>query len=263
MLRLAANLSLLWADRPLEQRFAAARAAGFAAVEIQFPYALPVDTLADLLAQHRLRLVLINAPAGDLMDGGDGLACVPGREGEFARALDAACDYAHRLSVPTVNVLAGRLPPGVEREAALATLTANLTLAAQRLENVGARCAFEAINRVDMPRFLVATPDEQLALLARVDHANLALQFDAYHAARMGLDPCAQLERCLPHTGHIQFADAPGRGAPGSGELDFAALFRLIAQSGYAGWCGAEYLGEADRCTWRQDFAEFFNGYGM
>ena len=112
MLKFSANLSLLFAERPLIERFAAARAAGFSAVEIQFPYELPVDVIRHELHTHALQLVLINVPAGDLMQGGDGLAGLPGREAMFRHAVTGALSYAKALQVPAVNVLAGRQPEG-------------------------------------------------------------------------------------------------------------------------------------------------------
>ena len=103
MLRFSANLSLLFTELPLAERFAAARAQGFHAVEIQFPYELGIDTLAQRLRENDQQLVLINVPAGDLMEGGDGLACVPGREHAFRDAVEQAVDYARALAVPTVK----------------------------------------------------------------------------------------------------------------------------------------------------------------
>lgn len=251
MLRFAANLSLLFTDRPLSERFAAARAAGFAAVEIQFPYDTP---LAELLAARRdsgLEVVLINVPAGDLMQGGAGLAGVPGREAEFAAALAATLPYAQALGVSAVNVLPGRLAEGATHEAALATLEHNLRLAAHTLAEAGIRATTEAINTVDMPGFLLSSSAEMLAMLQRVGHPNLAMQVDLYHLARMGEDLEALLERHIARIGHIQFADVPGRGAPGSGTLDFERLFALIGRLPYPDWCGAEYRWQAgDDFSW-------------
>lgn len=241
MLRFAANLSLLFTELPLVERLAAARAAGFAAVEIQFPYELDIATLQAQLARHALRLVLINVPAGDLMAGGDGLAGVPGREGEFQAAMQDALRYAQALQVPTVNVLPGRQPEGVAVAACHDTLVGNLRQAAEALQGIGVGAVFEAINTFDMPRFCVHSLAQMLAVQNAVAHSNLKLQFDIYHMARMGEDVAAALRAHSARIGHIQFADLPGRGAPGTGSLNFAALFALIEQLPYAGWCGAEY----------------------
>lgn len=239
MLKFSANLSLLFTEHPLPARFAAARAAGFQAVELQFPYELGTGELQRLLSENGLALVLINVPAGDLMQGGDGLACVPGREREFRIAVAQAVDYATVLGVPTVNVLAGRRPAGVSVEDCEAVLTDNLTHAAEALHRAGITPVTEAINVFDMPRFLLHSVEDMHRFCRHVPH--LKMQFDCYHMSRMGEDVVEALRNYLPLIGHIQFADTPGRHEPGTGRLDFAAVFRTIRESGYTGWCGAEY----------------------
>ncbi len=239
MLNFSANLSLLFTERPLAERFAAARAAGFRAVEIQFPYELSVPQLKALLTGNDLRLVLINVPAGDLMEGGDGLACVPGREKAFREAVALALEYATALEVPTVNVLAGRQAAGVSEEDCYSTLQGNLHHAVTAFRKAGIRVVTEAINIFDMPRFLVHSLADMQQLCEQVP--GLGMQFDCYHMARMGEDVATALTSNLPLIGHVQFADAPGRHEPGSGSLDFLKIFSGLEASSYNGWCGAEY----------------------
>ncbi|WP_287879865.1 TIM barrel protein [Aquitalea sp.] len=238
MLKLCANLSMLFSHLPWPDRFAAARAAGFAAVEIQFPYEHTVEQLQEWLSQHQLKLVLINAPAGDLMQGGTGLAGTPGKEAEFASGLQQCLHYARQLGVEAVNILPGRLTEGSSRQQALDTLHGNLQLAATALAEQHIRCTVEAINRHDMPGFLISTVDELQQL---PDHPNLFWQIDLYHMARMEQPLASLLTEHWPRIGHLQFADYPGRGAPGSGSLDFASLFSQIKALPYAFWSGAEY----------------------
>jgi len=244
--RLAANLSLLFADRPLLERVAAAADAGFDGVEIQFPYAIEASQLQTELQRHGMPLVLFNLPAGDLMEGGSGLAGVPGREAEFASALQLAMDYAQVLQPEKVNVLPGRLAAGVDRAVALSTLAANLQKAARAFSALGISVVCEAINRRDMPDFLLSSPDELAEMLERVDHPNLSAQLDFYHMARMGEQLPHSVQRLAGRIGHVQLADSPGRGAPGSGELDFAPAFAALESAGYAGWLAAEYRAEVD-----------------
>ena len=247
MLKLSANLSMLFSHRPWPERFAAARAAGFSAVEIQFPYEHTVAQLQDWLAQHQLKLVLINAPAGDLMQGGSGLASTPGKEAEFASGLQQCLHYATQLGVEAVNILPGRLAAGYSRTQALATLHANLHLAAGQLAQHGIRCTVEAINRHDMPDFLISTVAELQQLPA---HPNLFWQIDLYHMARMEQPLASLLHQHWPRIGHLQFADFPGRGAPGSGTLDFNSLFSQIKDLPYAYWSGAEYRDNSGDVHW-------------
>jgi hydroxypyruvate isomerase len=242
--KLAANLSLLFAERPLLARIAAAAQAGFDGVEVQFPYVLPAAQLQLELQRQAMPLVLFNLPAGDLMEGGPGLAAVPGREPDFAAALQQALEYAAVLRPEKVNVLPGKLASGVREAEALDKLEQNLRLAAEAFAPLGVAVVCEAINRVDMPGFL-------LAMLARVAHPNLSAQLDLYHMARMGESPAQSVQQLAGQIGHVQFADAPGRGAPGSGELDFSSAFQALERAGYRGWLAAEYRpGEDDDLAW-------------
>lgn len=240
-MKIAANLSMLFTELPLAERVLAARVAGFDGVEIQFPYELPAIRLKELLERAGLPLVLINLPAGDLMQGGAGLAAVPARQGEFDAALQEALTYAAMARPLMVNVLPGRLAEGVTREQALATLAANLRKTAEAFAPLGIRVLCEAINPLDMPGFLVNTPAQLADLLEAVGHPNCQAQLDLYHMARQGLDIPAGIRLLAGRIGHVQFADCPGRGAPGGGALDFPPLLAALQASGYGGWLGAEY----------------------
>jgi hydroxypyruvate isomerase len=250
-MQIAANLSLLFTELTLCERVRAARVAGFDGVEIQFPYELPAIALREALDRAGLPLVLINLPAGDLMDGGAGLACVPHQQAAFDQALQQALTYAAMVRPLNVNVLAGRLPPGLPAEQAWQCLTANLRATAQAFATLGIRVVCEAINPLDMPGFLLNTPEQMIELLAAVDHPNLALQLDLYHMARQGFDLPQVIAQLAGKIGHVQFADCPGRGEPGTGQLDFTAALLALAATGYQGWLGAEYRPcGADHLAW-------------
>ncbi|RMH86791.1 hydroxypyruvate isomerase [Pseudomonas sp. AOB-7] len=263
-MKIAANLSLLFTELPLRERIQAAAAAGFDGVEIQFPYELPAIALQEALARAGLPLVLINLPAGDLMSGGAGLAAVPARQAEFDAALQQALTYAAMARPACVNVLPGRLAAGVSREQALDCLAANLRQSAEAFALLGIRVLVEAINPIDMPGFLINTPQQLDELLRAVNHPNLAAQYDLYHMARQELDLVAGMRLLAGRIGHVQFADCPGRGAPGTGELAFLALLRALRESGYGAWLGAEYKpGEAGTQAslgWLQPFREYAGG---
>ncbi|MEE4462129.1 TIM barrel protein [Azotobacter chroococcum] len=240
-MQIAANLSLLFSEKPLIERIVAAAAAGFDGVEIQFPYEIPAIRLKDELERAGLPLALINLPAADFLQGGPGLAAVPQRQAEFDAALQLALSYAAMVRPDCVNVLPGRLAEGVTREQALATLEANLARAAEAFAVLGISVVCEAINPLDMPGFLINDAEQLDALLRRVDHPNCLAQLDFYHMARQGLEIPACIARLAGRIGHVQFADCPGRGEPGSGGVDFTTALAALQASGYRGWLGAEY----------------------
>lgn len=237
-MKLSANLSLLFRELPLLERFAAARAAGFAAAEVQLPYEQPAAAVAAASRAAELPVVLINAPMGD--DPRElGLAARSDRIAACRDGLRLAAEYAAVLGTRRVNVLAGRVPPS-QREAALRLYQDNLALAAEVLAPAGARPLLEVLNPVDAVDYCV--PDFNLAwqVLQDLDGA-AGLQFDIYHAAMLGLDPAQEFTRRRSLVEHVQFADCPGRHEPGTGKLDFAGIFAAIDNSGYDGWVGAEY----------------------
>ncbi|MFL9812002.1 TIM barrel protein [Stutzerimonas sp. VN223-3] len=240
-MKIAANLSMLFNELPLAERIMAARVAGFDGVEIQFPYELPAIRLKELLERAGLPLVLINLPAGDFTQGGPGLAAVPARQAEFGAALQEALTYAAMTRPMCINVLPGRLAEGVDRDQALETLANNLRRSAEAFALLGIRVVCEAINPLDMPGFLINTPEHLQALLERVDHPNCQAQLDLYHMARQQLDIVAGIHLLGSRIGHVQFADCPGRGAPGSGAVEFEPLISALQAVGYDGWLSAEY----------------------
>ena len=241
MPRFAANLGFLFPEHAFLERFAAARRAGFDAVEFAIPYAHPAPEIAARLADNALACILINLPMGDRARGDYGIACRPGREREFREGVARGIEYAHALGVPKLNCIAGIAKPGEDHEALRGILVENLRLAAREFKAAGLDLTVEPLNGVEVPGFLVPRPRDVIAILDRVGAENAGLQFDIYHAAMMGEDPHALLGDLAPRIRHVQFADVPGRGEPGTGRLDFHALFRRIDAVGYTGWTAAEY----------------------
>lgn len=241
MPRFAANLSLLFADRPFLDRFEAAARAGFRAVEFQFPYDWPVEALQQRLQANGLQAVLHNLPAGDWAAGERGIACHPGRVQEFRAGVERALAYAQALGVPRLNALAGVCPAGVSQAVAWQTLVDNLRHAAARLAQAGLMLLIEPINTHDIPGFLIHRSEQAIRLMDDVGADNVRLQYDIYHAQRMEGELAATLQRLLPRIGHIQLADNPGRHEPGSGEIAYRFLFEWLDRLGYDGWIGCEY----------------------
>lgn len=258
MPRFAANLSMLFAEVPFLERFEKAAQAGFSQVEYLFPYAYEAQQLKRLLEQNNLQQVLFNLPPGDWEAGERGIACLPGREGEFKEGLTRAIYYAKQLGVNQLNCLAGLRPAELSEELALATLKSNLHFAAQSLAQEGITLLLEAINsRVDMPGFLVDGSDKALALIHDIGLPNIKLQFDLYHMQIMQGDLLRTLARHMADIGHIQFADNPGRHEPGTGEINFSKIFEELDRMGYQGWVSAEYLPSretAQTLGWLQSF---------
>jgi hydroxypyruvate isomerase len=239
MPKIAANISMLFREVTLLDRFRAARAAGFDGVEMQFPYAESPDELARAARVAAMPVVLINAPVSREYPAG--LAGRPEMRDSFRSQLAQLGEYAQALNVRFVHVLAGPINSIDERESCRSTYAENLLLAADVLAPLGASVLVEALNSHDVPNYLVGTLEEAESILDRCGQ-HVGLQFDLYHVARMGLDPAVELKRLLPLVRHIQFADVPGRHEPGTGSLEFESSLRVLRKGGYRGWLSAEYI---------------------
>jgi hydroxypyruvate isomerase len=243
MLKLSANLKWLFTELPLLDRFDAAARAGFEAVEYPTPYEQPVATLAARLRDCGLRMVLVNTPAGDRAHGEQsGVACLPHRRDAFRDDLRKSLDYAAGLECKLVHLQAGILPADVSRDRGWATYLANVVWAADLAHAAGIRLALEPINQIDIPGFLLRTQEEGAAVVEAVGHDKVGLQFDIYHCQMEQGGVSRRMQALMPIIDHIQVADSPGRNEPGTGEIAWGHMFRLIEQSGYGGWIGCEYV---------------------
>jgi hydroxypyruvate isomerase len=241
MPKFAANLTMLFNEVEFLDRFAAAAKAGFRGVEYLFPYPFPKEALGEQLAKHSLTQVLHNLPAGDWAKGERGVACIPGREGEFRDGVGQAVSYAKALGCPLLNCLVGVAPKDADAASIRATLVANLRFAARELESAGIKLLVEPINAYDIPGFYLSRTDATLALFSEVGERNLWLQYDIYHMQRTEGELAATIAKHFDRIAHIQLADNPGRNEPGTGEINYDYMFRRLDELGYDGWIGCEY----------------------
>ena len=258
MPRFAANLTMLLTEHPFLDRFERAAKAGFEAVEFLFPYSFAAGEIRQRLDANGLQLVLHNLPAGDWDAGERGIACHPDRISEFREGVERAIAYARELGCGQLNCLAGKAPPDVAQAVLRETFVSNLSHAAAALEKAGLRLLIEPINTFDIPGFYLTGTAQALSVLDEVGADNAFVQYDIYHAQRMEGELAGTMHKHLARIGHIQLADNPGRGEPGSGEINYPFLFRHIDRIGYSGWIGCEYKPAAateDGLGWRQRLA--------
>jgi len=241
------NCSILFTELPLTQRAGAAKAAGFDAVEFWWPWEgmVPADAEADAfvsaIKDAGVELVSLNFHTGDVAAGERGIVSHPARVAEFRENVTAAVEIAGRTGCRRLNAPYGLRVPGVPVAEQDAVATENLAFAAGAAEKAGAAVLVEAINSVDIPGFPVDTAGKALQVIGRVGAANVGFLADLYHLAKMGEDVADVLSRHRDSILHVQVADPPGRGAPGTGTLDFEPLLAQLAAQGYDGWVGLEY----------------------
>jgi len=241
MPKFAANLSMLFTEVPFLERFENAANAGFKAVEFQSPYPFSASDIKRQLDQHDLKVVLHNLPAGNWDAGERGIACLPDRTEEFRLGVAKAIEYAKTLGAPQVNCLAGIAPAGLDSAILRNTFISNLQYACAELKKEKIRLLIEPINIFDVPGFYLSKTQQALEIIKDVNSDNLFIQYDIYHAQRMEGELVNTLEKNLSKIGHLQIADNPGRNEPGTGEINYANLFKTIDKIGYSGWIGCEY----------------------
>ena len=249
MPKFAANLTMLFSDIPFLECFAAARAAGFNAVEYLFPYDYPAAQIEEQLSANGLKQVLFNLPCGNWEAGERGLAASPDRVEEFRAGVSQALAYAQELGVPCLNCLAGKRVSGYSDNEHWDTLIANVRFAAEALQGAKLTLVIEAINHFDIPGFFLNRTEQVAQLIEAVNMPNVFIQYDVYHAQREEGEITATLRKYHKMIGHIQIADNPGRHQPGTGEINYPFLFKEIDRLGYGGFIGLEYVPEPDTLT--------------
>lgn len=233
-MKFSANLGFLWADRPLPAAIRAAKAAGFDAVECHWPYDTPVDDTCAALVETGLTMLGLNTRRGNPAE--NGLSALPGREAEARHAIDEALAYARATGTRAVHVMAGNSSGPRAR----ATFVANLTYACSQAG--GITILIEPLNPYNAPGYYLNSTGLAADIISEVGEPNLRLMFDCYHVQIIEGDVTRRMEALLPMIGHIQIASVPDRGAPDHGELDYGYVLARIAELGWTGPIGAEYL---------------------
>ena len=248
----AANLSMMYVELPFLDRFEAAAKDGFKAVEYLFPYAFEAKELASRLKNNGLQQVLFNLPPG-VVDaksideawntGTRGIACLAGREAEFAAGTDLALRYAEALDCPRLHMMAGLVPAEKNKLDVRETYINNTKAASQLVAKQGINLLLEPINTRDIPGFFLNRQDEAHALITEIGQPNVKVQMDLYHCQIVEGDVAMKIRQYLPtgNVGHFQIAGVPERQEPDIGEMNYPYLFDLIDSLGYDGWIGCEY----------------------
>ncbi|MEV6113056.1 TIM barrel protein [Streptomyces sp. NPDC052109] len=251
--RFNVNLSILFTELPLLERPAAAAAAGFTAVELWWPWVdsptpeqSELDALKKAIEDAGVRLTGLNFYAGQLPGPDRGALSIPGAESDRFRAnIDVAIAFARSLGCTTFNALYGNRVDGVDPAEQDTLALENLVLAARAVGRVGGTVLIEALNRPESPKCPIVSAPRAIEIVDKVNEAtglgNAKFLMDLYHLSMNGEDLPSVIERYAAKTGHVQIADNPGRGAPGTGALPLEELLDQLKKAGYDGWVGLEY----------------------
>ncbi|MFL6797388.1 MAG: hydroxypyruvate isomerase family protein [Xanthobacteraceae bacterium] len=256
MPRFAANLAYLFTERPPIERFAAAAAAGFEAVELQFPYELAPSAVKTELARYHLTMLGLNTAAGRGSGGESGVAAIPGREQEFAALFKQALDYVTAIGGCQIHCMAGKVAPE-QRPAAEKVFIRNLAQAADAAAAKNITLLIEPLNPRDRPDYFLARPEHAADIISKVGCPNVRIQYDFYHVQILGGDLIRRFEKHQPLIGHVQVAAVPSRQEPDEGEINYPEIFSVLDRLAYPGWVGCEYrprAGTEAGLVWAQPY---------
>ena len=238
MPKFAANIAYLFTERPLIERFGAAAAAGFKAVELQFPYDHAPSAVKAELDKHGLTQLGLNTAHG--RESEFGLAAVPGRERDWDATFKQALDYIVAIGGSAVHCLAGKVPVD-QRPAAEKTFIANLARSADLAKEKGITLLIEPINARDRPDYFLNRVEHAADIISKVGRPNVKIQYDFYHVQIVGGDLIKRFEKHQPFIGHVQIASVPDRHEPDEGEINYPGIFEALDRFGWSGWTACEY----------------------
>jgi len=240
-MRFCPNLSMLFKEVDLMERFGRAAEAGFAAVEFWWPSGGDLDQVEAAIKDSGLEVALFNFDAGDMPGGDRGLVSDPDRKQEFRENVPVALELARSVGCPRLNALVGLEVDGMDRGEQLELAADNIGWAADQAAEHGIEVMIEAVNTFENGPYLLATTKAVADFVERVGKDNVKLQYDAYHMQRMEGNIVATLRDRIGSITHIQVADSPDRGEPGTGELHYGYIFAALEELPYEGWVGLEY----------------------
>ena len=240
-MRFSANISMLFHEVAFLDRFERARAAGFSAVEFWWPAGIDLNAVQEAVARAELRVAVLNFDAGDMANGERGFVSDPTRQERFREHVPVALRLAKAVDCDALNTLVGLRSPRLILEEQLEVARRNVAWAADQAARQGAVVLLEAINSIENGPYLLTSTRQASELRQSIGRENVLLQYDAYHMQRMEGNLVETLRTYMSEVGHVQIADCPGRGEPGSGEINFPFVLGQLQELGYRGYVGLEY----------------------
>jgi len=244
------NLSILFSELPLLERPAAAKAAGFDAVEFWWPFATAtpstedVDAFVNAIEGAGVKLVGLNFFAGDMPGGERGLFSNPARTAELRESVAVLVEIAKRTGVRAFNALYGQRIEGVDAAEQDRVAIENIVFAANAIAEFGGLVLIEPLAAGINGAYPLETAQDAVAVVNKARAAgadNVAFLFDAFHLGSNDENLVEVVNQHAANIGHVQVADVPGRGQPGTGTVDFESVYAALIDNGYAGYVGLEY----------------------
>lgn len=252
-MRFSANVSILFKEVSFLERFGRAAEAGFSAVEFWWPAGEELGEVERAVKDAGLRVALFNFDAGDMPAGERGLVSDPERRDQFRENVPVALDLARSFGCERTNILVGHEKVGMSREEQLGLARENVAFAADAAKDAGVEVVVEAVNTFENGPYLLYRTEQAVEFVQSVGRENVKIQHDFYHMQRMEGNLVATLREHIGDIGHVQIADSPGRGEPGTGEIHYPFVLAELDKLGYGGYVGLEYNpsgGDTEESLW-------------
>ncbi len=246
-MQFCANVSILFKEVPLLERFGRAREAGFPAVEFWWPSGEDLGEVEAAIKDAGLEVALFNFDAGNMPGGDRGLLSDPERVARFRENVPVALELAGRLGCGKLNALVGHRLEGVELEEQFGLARESIGWAAELAAEQGTEIMIEAVNTFENGPYLLHTTKDAAEFVRSLGRENVKLQYDVYHMQRMEGNLVANLREYIGMIGHVQVADSPDRGEPGTGEIRYPFVLGALEELGYDGYVGLEYNPTTER----------------
>ena len=245
-MRFCPNLSMLFKEVDLVERFGRAAEAGFSGVELWWPSGEDLGRVEAAAKEAGVQVALFNFDAGDMPGGDRGLLSDPERHQQFRDNVPVALELARSVGCRRLNALVGLQLDGVDTAEQLELARDNVGWAADQAAEHGIEVMIEAVNTFENGPYLLPNTRAAADFVEQVGRENVKLQYDAYHMQRMEGNIVVTLRERIAGIGHVQVADSPDRGEPGSGELNYRYIFSALEELPYDGWVGLEYKPTTD-----------------
>ena len=240
--RFSAMLWPLEKQAPMERCIEMVAAAGYQGVEL-------VGEFQKWSSEDHQRITSKMGSLGlavDAMSGVKAGFAVPEDSADFKSQFAVQVSAAKALECPLIILLSGRRVEGLDPNVQYQTAIENLKYAADVVSKNNLKIVIEPIDPLENPTIYMSTVIQGFKIVREIGNQNVKVLYDFYHEQRAYGNLIEKLEDNIDWIGLVHIADVPGRHEPGTGEIDYANIYRKLAELKYTRWIAMEYYATED-----------------
>jgi hydroxypyruvate isomerase len=228
----------IFESMPFEQRMEHIKDHGFTAFEFWDRSRRDMNITLALKTALRLQVIAFVGSTTSLVD--------PAQRSTFTNDITRAASLAVDLSCENLIVHSGPALPGVPRAQQRASIIEGLQAVLEIAKDAGVTLLLEPLNLLDFPGTYLVSADEGFEIVRTLNTPHVRLLFDVYNQQISEGNLSTRMIKNLDLIGHIHVADVPGRREPGTGEINYRYIFKLLRKHGYRGYIGLDYIPQTD-----------------